>query len=775
MQGRPGSKDIVGTVTSWPSPLAVAATWDSKLVETWAAAMGKEFRIKDRLEVIVEACSRTGEQGANMILAPAVNLHRTPFGGRNAEYLSGEDPVLGSILVKAFVKGMQKDAGVAAAVKHFALNDQDIRESRRTSVNSVVSERVRWEKFYPTGMDFTWLPIQQLRQQWHARETELAATKARADALQTMLKQQLDERKKSRFEKDEIAELSAASARQQVALATAEAALQKEQQHRRALYEEVRRLNPKWRRPCKDLVQNYQVELTDWTKTLRQSHPPHKVDRRRRSSSAAGDRPHVEAQRRRSSSVAEFRKSTFDEIPRQKLSGTSAGVLPHRDQRQAESFSAMKIFGATPDLAHDLKVSFAPAEIGGFQVDAFEPFEQSDAPSARKTDAEGGVKEVEVQTDLEGLEGGRSGWSCDESPLQETAAETVPDWPKPELNVEQREEPLDLKPEPPSLGATLSEERFAVGAVNAMGVCPWQNMFSTEDCCADCCGGCCQHLWAFVCASLGCVPASSLVSMWMATLGSVPGGCLLFVKGLIFSGCGFLGGVTLTACEEYPALVSRDAGTPLPEAPEATVEVPLEAQVITSQIVAEPVQIQTEPVAAVARQLTTLPLRSARAHRSSLDAVDSSGAGRDRWRSPRHLHSSDVQRSDASFAVPFPGGLPPVSSAVIKLMSNPSYAKAAAKLMNASRASGGVEAAGEHVKWAARYGTSHLKPENFLYSTGSNPYSGVVAELKEAQCRGEALMLELFREQQELDELRRQQIVHGALRLSEPRQGVFAG
>lgn len=41
-----------------------------------AAAMGKEFRIKDRLEVIVEACSRTGEQGANMILAPAVNLHR---------------------------------------------------------------------------------------------------------------------------------------------------------------------------------------------------------------------------------------------------------------------------------------------------------------------------------------------------------------------------------------------------------------------------------------------------------------------------------------------------------------------------------------------------------------------------------------------------------------------------------------------------------------------------------------------------------------------------
>lgn len=473
----------------------------------------------------------------------------------------------------------------------------------------------------PTGMDFTWLPIQQLRQQWHARETELAATKARADALQTMLKQQLDERKKSRFEKDEIAELSAASARQQVALATAEAALQKEQQHRRALYEEVRRLNPKWRRPCKDLVQNYQVELTDWTKTLRQSHPPHKVDRRRRSSSAAGDRPHVEAQRRRSSSVAEFRKSTFDEIPRQKLSGTSAGVLPHRDQRQAESFSAMKIFGATPDLAHDLKVSFAPAEIGGFQVDAFEPFEQSDAPSARKTDAEGGVKEVEVQTDLEGQCAGQPDFDVGPSvsslsgagPLpraEETAAETVPDWPKPELNVEQREEPLDLKPEPPSLGATLSEE--------------------------------------------------------------------------------------------YPALVSRDAGTPLPEAPEATVEVPLEAQVITSQIVAEPVQIQTEPVAAVARQLTTLPLRSARAHRSI--------------------------------------STPPTSSVPTLLSRCHSLA-------------------------ASRRFCEDVKKRALQQQ----------AELKEAQCRGEALMLELFREQQELDELRRQQIVHGALRLSEPRQGVFAG
>lgn len=126
---RTTDKAMVGTVTSWPAPLVLSATWDAELVEAWASAMGKEFRIK----------------GANMILAPAVNVHRTPYGGRNAEYLSGEDPVLGVYLAKAFVKGMQEGAGVAAAVKHFAFNDQ---ETKRTISNSIVPERIRWEKFY---------------------------------------------------------------------------------------------------------------------------------------------------------------------------------------------------------------------------------------------------------------------------------------------------------------------------------------------------------------------------------------------------------------------------------------------------------------------------------------------------------------------------------------------------------------------------------------------------------------------------------------------------
>ena len=60
-------------VTSWPSAIAVAASWDVTIAYSYAAAIGREFRAK----------------GANVILGPSVNVHRTPFNGRNAEYLSG--------------------------------------------------------------------------------------------------------------------------------------------------------------------------------------------------------------------------------------------------------------------------------------------------------------------------------------------------------------------------------------------------------------------------------------------------------------------------------------------------------------------------------------------------------------------------------------------------------------------------------------------------------------------------------------------------------------
>ena len=85
-----------------------------------------------------------------------------------------------------------------------------------------------------------------------------------------------------------------------------------------------------------------------------------------------------------------------------------------------------------------------------------------------------------------------------------------------------------------------------------------------------------------------------------------------------------------------------------------------------------------------------------------------------------------------------------VASAVCKVMGNPSYTRAAQKLMNASRACGGSEAAAQHIEWAARYGIGHLKPANFAGSTGSSPISGVVVGLATAcLCAGALMYLKL--------------------------------
>ena len=119
----------VGRVTAWPCLLAVAATWDTQLTRRFAAALGAEFKAK----------------GANVILGPSVNVHHVARNGRNAEYLSGEDPALGAALATAYVQGVQS-AGVAATAKHFVLNSQ---ETHRNSESSDVSDRALWEVYYP--------------------------------------------------------------------------------------------------------------------------------------------------------------------------------------------------------------------------------------------------------------------------------------------------------------------------------------------------------------------------------------------------------------------------------------------------------------------------------------------------------------------------------------------------------------------------------------------------------------------------------------------------
>ena len=118
-----------GSTTAWPCSLAIAATFDAEAAREWGAAMGAEFHGK----------------GANVQLGPGMCLARIPRNGRNFEYLSGEDPHLGAVLVPPVVRGIQAQ-GVIANAKHWVNNNQ---ESARTSVSEVVDERTQFELYYP--------------------------------------------------------------------------------------------------------------------------------------------------------------------------------------------------------------------------------------------------------------------------------------------------------------------------------------------------------------------------------------------------------------------------------------------------------------------------------------------------------------------------------------------------------------------------------------------------------------------------------------------------
>ena len=111
---------------SFPCGTALGATFDPQLVEQVGQALGRESRSK----------------GANMLLAPTVNLHRTPIGGRNFECFS-EDPVLTAHIAVAYVKGVQSQ-GVAACIKHFIANDT---EFERNTISSEVDQRTLRELY----------------------------------------------------------------------------------------------------------------------------------------------------------------------------------------------------------------------------------------------------------------------------------------------------------------------------------------------------------------------------------------------------------------------------------------------------------------------------------------------------------------------------------------------------------------------------------------------------------------------------------------------------
>ena len=113
---------------AFPALTCLAATWNPDMASIYGISLGEEALYRKK----------------NVILGPGVNINRTPFGGRNFEYM-GEDPYLASQMVVPYVRGLQS-LGVASCVKHYALNND---EEYRHQVNVVVSDRALHEIYLP--------------------------------------------------------------------------------------------------------------------------------------------------------------------------------------------------------------------------------------------------------------------------------------------------------------------------------------------------------------------------------------------------------------------------------------------------------------------------------------------------------------------------------------------------------------------------------------------------------------------------------------------------
>ena len=115
-------------VTAFPALTCLAATFNPDLSNEYGVSLGEEARYRKK----------------DVLLGPGVNIYRTPLNGRNFEYL-GEDPFLASEMVVPYIHGVQQN-GVAACVKHYALNNQ---EQWRGHINVEVSDRALHEIYLP--------------------------------------------------------------------------------------------------------------------------------------------------------------------------------------------------------------------------------------------------------------------------------------------------------------------------------------------------------------------------------------------------------------------------------------------------------------------------------------------------------------------------------------------------------------------------------------------------------------------------------------------------
>lgn len=113
---------------AFPALTCLAATWDPEMALLYGKSIGEEARYREK----------------DVLLGPGINIYRTPLNGRNFEYM-GEDPYLTSKIVVPYVQGVQQN-GVAACVKHYALNNQ---EANRHTTNVIVDDRTLYEIYLP--------------------------------------------------------------------------------------------------------------------------------------------------------------------------------------------------------------------------------------------------------------------------------------------------------------------------------------------------------------------------------------------------------------------------------------------------------------------------------------------------------------------------------------------------------------------------------------------------------------------------------------------------
>ncbi len=117
-----------GPSTAYPTATEAAAGFDEDEAQKMGAAIGRDCRAR----------------GVHILLAPGVNISRSPLAGRNFEYM-GEDPFLAGKTAAAYIRGVQSE-GVLATVKHFVANNQ---EWDRNHISSEVDERTLREIYFP--------------------------------------------------------------------------------------------------------------------------------------------------------------------------------------------------------------------------------------------------------------------------------------------------------------------------------------------------------------------------------------------------------------------------------------------------------------------------------------------------------------------------------------------------------------------------------------------------------------------------------------------------